>query len=104
MVQRPTKTAFIITIVLVLVAATYIIKMNSPTGQYLGIKPCVDTDGGQEPFMYGYAHDLSGRTVFDECRDSQTVNEGYCLDGYYARQIPISCPLGKRCVSGVCER
>ena len=101
---RPSKAAFIVTAIILLIAISYLVRIYSPTGRYLGIKPCVDMDGGEDPFVFGFAHDLSGRSIFDECKDFETVNEAYCQHEFYARQIPISCPIGQKCDLGVCRR
>ena len=31
------------------------------------------------------------------------VLEAYCKDGYYARQIPITCPQNMICMNGICQ-
>jgi hypothetical protein len=102
MADKPSHTAFIISVVILLVAIGFLVSMRSPTGSFLGITPCVDTDG-EDPFTYGYARDLAGKTKFDECAGDHMVNEAFCEDGLYARQMPIACAPGKACADGVCE-
>lgn len=118
------KAAFFISIIILLSAAVYLLRMASPTGyavsdvsnsignsgkgigytiKYaLARTPCADTDGGQEPFVYGMVTMIDGETIIDHCLNENTVTESYC-DKAKPLQVPISCPLGSACINGACE-
>jgi hypothetical protein len=59
---------------------------------------CSDSDGGEEPFVFGTASDSSG-TYDDYCATTSKVIEHYCSSGMVVTNM-IICDLG--CSSGVC--
>lgn len=69
------------------------VPMNSTNG-------CLDTDGGQNLDLFGYASN-STISISDSCVNNLSVAEAYCY--YNSVQVNISaCSNGKLCYSGKC--
>lgn len=101
--ERSSRIAFIISLFILLGSLTYAIRMQSPTGKFLGITACWDTDKGVAPFVDGYARDITHK-VHDLCIDERTIYEAYCDEDGKAKQVAIRCPVRKSCVNRACEQ
>ena len=66
---------------------------------------CIDSDGGQEPLLYGIVKmiDKGVITSFleDTCVDTEAVEEGFCSKDKINHK-PFRCPRDTHCVSGQC--
>ncbi len=70
--------------------------------------PCIDYDGGEDPFLSGYitgTNTLGNQVTFpDSCSPSGMLVERICSDGITASSTHISCSsYGKVCSAGACR-
>jgi hypothetical protein len=69
---------------------------------------CRDTDGGIETLTKGKTSVSRGPIrsgdVEDECLDSATIREQYCLENGSAAYTDVSCGNGRKCDEGRCTR